>query len=98
MYNLYIFVKGRLQDCVSFCWVGTTSTCENCAASIGKAGDDDGRSNERPSEAPDAVGSDRRPAPAVDSRRDLSGRLAASAGRAGRWVRREPHFRARSAV
>ena len=70
----------------------------NRPASIGKAGHDDGRSNERPSEAPDAVGCDRRPAQAVDSRRDLSGRLAAAAGRAGRCLRRQPHSGARSAV
>ena len=70
----------------------------NRPVSIRKAGHDDGRSNERPSEAPDAVGCDRRPAQAVDPRRDLSGRLAAAPGRAGRGLWREPHSGARSAV
>jgi DNA-binding GntR family transcriptional regulator len=54
---------------LSFRWVGTASTCEIEAAPIGKAGHDDGRSHERPPEAPDAVGCDRRPAQAGDSRR-----------------------------
>ena len=48
MYNLYNIVKWRLRSRCRFCWVGPCVNVRDRTASIGKAGHDDGRSNERP--------------------------------------------------
>ena len=82
----------------SFCWVGTASTCETGPSRLERPAMTTEDEMKVPLKHRTLVGCDRRPAPAVDPRRDLSGRLAASAGRAGRGLRREPHSGARSAV